>query len=109
MLADLATREGVDELYAAAKGRPASCSPTGRPRSSKPHGTLTVGRPVVTRVLPAVGVAEAELLAVAATVEAGSSHPLAQAILRKAQEAGVEPLSKAATDTSWQRMWSGCG
>ncbi|SNR26140.1 cadmium-translocating P-type ATPase [Paracoccus sediminis] len=55
-------------------------------------GTLTVGKPVVTRVLPAAGVTEAGLLAVAAAVEAGSSHPLAQAILRKAQEAGVEPL-----------------
>ncbi|MFC3166721.1 MULTISPECIES: heavy metal translocating P-type ATPase [Paracoccus] len=56
-------------------------------------GTLTVGKPVVTRVLPAMGVAEAELLAVAAAVEAGSSHPLAQAILRKAQEIGIAALS----------------
>lgn len=55
-------------------------------------GTLTRGRPVVTRVLPAAGVGEAELLAVAAAVEAGSSHPLAQAILRRAKDGGIVPL-----------------
>ena len=55
-------------------------------------GTLTHGRPVVTDLVPAPGVTEAELLAVAGGVEAGSSHPLAQAIRRKADEAGIEAL-----------------
>ena len=55
-------------------------------------GTLTHGRPVVTDLVPAAGVDEAGLLAVAGGVEAGSSHPLAQAILARAAEAGVAPL-----------------
>ena len=54
-------------------------------------GTLTVGRPVVTDVIP-LGATEAELLAVAAGIETGSSHPLAEAILRRAKEAKVTPL-----------------
>ncbi|MDB5660347.1 MAG: cadA [Cypionkella sp.] len=54
-------------------------------------GTLTVGRPAVTDVI-ALDVTEAEMLAVAAGVEAGSSHPLAEAILRRAEEAGVTAL-----------------
>jgi len=56
-------------------------------------GTLTHGRPVVTDLVPAAGVDEAELLAVAGGAEAGSSHPLARAILTRAAEAGVAPLS----------------
>ena len=55
-------------------------------------GTLTHGRPVVTDLVPAAGVDEAGLLAVAGGVEAGSSHPLARAILARAAEAGVAPL-----------------
>ena len=55
-------------------------------------GTLTQGRPAVTDLVPAPGIGEAELLAVAGGVEAGSGHPLAQAILRKAQEAGIAAL-----------------
>ena len=54
-------------------------------------GTLTQGRPVVTDVVPMAGVTEAEVLAVAAGVEAGSSHPLAEAILDRAKERGIEP------------------
>ncbi len=50
-------------------------------------GTLTRGTPMVTDIVPAPGVTEAELLAVAAGVEAGSSHPLAQAILARAESA----------------------
>lgn len=55
-------------------------------------GTLTHGKPKVTDVVAAPGVSEAELLAVAAGVESGSSHPLAQAILRAAGDAGVAAL-----------------
>ncbi len=56
-------------------------------------GTLTHGKPEVTDIVTAPGVAEEELLAVAAGVETGSSHPLAQAILRRTAQAGVEALS----------------
>ncbi len=54
-------------------------------------GTLTAGRPVVTDVLAAPGVGEAELLRIAAAVEAGSAHPLARAVLAAAAARGIEP------------------
>ena len=60
-------------------------------------GTLTHGRPALTDVVPLGGAGEAEVLALAAAVEAGSSHPLAQAILRAAAERGVvAPEARAA-------------
>lgn len=55
-------------------------------------GTLTHGRPQVTDVVPFGATTEAELLAVAAGVETGSSHPLAIAVLNKAKDAGVSAL-----------------
>tara|TARA_R100001129_G_scaffold169519_1_gene138409 strand:+ start:24530 stop:26791 length:2262 start_codon:yes stop_codon:yes gene_type:complete len=55
-------------------------------------GTLTDGRPVVTDIVTFGTTTEAELLAVAAGVESGSSHPLAIAILNKAEEAGITIL-----------------
>ena len=55
-------------------------------------GTLTHGRPQVTDVVPFGSTTEADLLAVAAGVETGSSHPLAIAIINKAKEAGVAAL-----------------
>ena len=48
-------------------------------------GTLTVGKPRVTAIHPASGISESELLALAAAVEQGATHPLAQAIVREAQ------------------------
>lgn len=48
-------------------------------------GTLTVGKPEVTDLLPFGGVSEKELLRMAAAVETRSAHPLAQAVVRKAQ------------------------
>ncbi|SDE47011.1 heavy metal translocating P-type ATPase [Rhodobacter capsulatus] len=60
-------------------------------------GTLTPGRPLVTDLLPAAGVPVADLLAHAAAVEAGSSHPLARAILARAAAEGVTaPAASAA-------------
>jgi Zn2+/Cd2+-exporting ATPase len=49
-------------------------------------GTLTEGRPRLTDVSPAAGVAEADLLAVAVAVESRSDHPLAAAIVRDGGE-----------------------
>lgn len=54
-------------------------------------GTLTEGRPRVTDLLPAEGVGEAELLRLAAGVEAGSSHPLARAVQAEAASRGIAP------------------
>ncbi len=47
-------------------------------------GTLTYGRPTVREVI-AIGLTDAELLAVVASAEAGSEHPLAGALVRYAQ------------------------
>ena len=56
-------------------------------------GTITSGEPVVTDVLPADGVAEEELLNLAAALEAKSEHPLAKAVMRYA---GDRTLPEAA-------------
>jgi Cu+-exporting ATPase len=52
-------------------------------------GTLTEGKPRVVAVIPAADVDEGELLRLAASVERGSEHPLAQAILDAANERGL--------------------
>lgn len=49
-------------------------------------GTLTEGKPRLTRVIPADGFSEEELLGLAASLERGSEHPLAAAIVRGAEE-----------------------
>ena len=54
-------------------------------------GTITKGKPEVTDIVAAEGVAQTGVLALAASAEAGSTHPLAEAILRKAQEEGAKP------------------
>ena len=53
-------------------------------------GTITEGHPAVVAVRMAPGVTEAELLGLAASLEKASEHPLAEAIVRYAEEAGVE-------------------
>ena len=57
-------------------------------------GTLTVGKPKLVAVLPAVGHDEDEVLRLAASLERGSEHPLAEAIVSGAEERGVS-LTKA--------------
>ena len=52
-------------------------------------GTLTRGRPVLTDVVPAPGVEADHLLAVAASAELLSEHPLAAAVVRGARERGL--------------------
>lgn len=55
-------------------------------------GTLTLGQPKVVEIVTAKdGLSEAEVLRLVASVEQGSEHPLAQAILEKAHEKGVHP------------------
>lgn len=49
-------------------------------------GTITSGEPKVTDMLPAEGIREEELLQMAYTLEKKSEHPLARAILEKAEE-----------------------
>lgn len=49
-------------------------------------GTITRGEPEVTDIIPAVGISQEELLKAAASLERKSEHPLAKAILAKAEE-----------------------
>ena len=55
-------------------------------------GTLTTGKPEVTEILP-VGVAEQELLRLAAALEQKSEHPFAKAILKKAGHKGLSAVA----------------
>lgn len=58
-------------------------------------GTITQGKPAVTDVVPAEGVSEKALLKLAATLEANSEHPLAEAIMTRAAELGIVPREAA--------------
>ena len=62
-------------------------------------GTLTEGRPSVTKVRPVDGIAEAELLRLAASVERASEHPLGAAIVEAAAEAGPRRSPRCAIST----------
>jgi len=57
-------------------------------------GTLTLGKPKLVAVLPEEGIAEDELLRLAASLERGSEHPLAEAIVSGASDRGIA-LAKA--------------
>ena len=52
-------------------------------------GTLTVGKPTVVALKPASGISEETLLKLAASLERGSEHPLAAAIVRAAADRGL--------------------
>ncbi len=56
-------------------------------------GTITSGHPSVTDVVPLNGMTEIQLLAEAAAVESGSEHPLAEAVVERAKEKSVTPLT----------------
>ena len=55
-------------------------------------GTITEGKPAVTDILTAEGTAEADLLLWAASAEKGSEHPLGEAIIKEAENRGMELL-----------------
>ena len=54
-------------------------------------GTLTEGKPKVTAIVPAAGMAEADILPLAASLERSSEHPLAAAIVAAAHDRGMAP------------------
>ncbi len=56
-------------------------------------GTVTEGKPRVTDLSAAVGVAERELLETAAALEQPSEHPLAEAVTEKAKQEGLAPAA----------------
>lgn len=62
-------------------------------------GTLTLGQPEVTDILPAEGVTAQQLLRVAAAVEQQSQHPLAAAVVRKAEAEGIRIESAEAVES----------
>jgi Cu+-exporting ATPase len=55
-------------------------------------GTLTEGRPRLTKIIGVDGISEVELLGAAGAVETQSEHPLAAAIVAGAAERGVQPM-----------------
>ncbi len=59
-------------------------------------GTLTNGKPEVTDIITAEGASMAEILKLAASIEKGSEHSLAESIVRKAENEGANtsPVSK---------------
>ncbi|MCS7351153.1 MAG: copper-translocating P-type ATPase [Anaerolineae bacterium] len=63
-------------------------------------GTLTQGRPVVTEVIPRADRTPEEVLALAASVEQGSEHLLAQAVVEAARTQGL-PLEKPLGFSAW--------
>ncbi|MBO5937882.1 MAG: heavy metal translocating P-type ATPase [Clostridia bacterium] len=63
-------------------------------------GTLTEGRPILTDLIPTDGISEEELLRLCASAETPSTHPLAGAILRAAEEKNLR-LAPAERYTSF--------
>lgn len=66
-------------------------------------GTLTSGKPAVTNLVPLQGYTEEEMLQIAASLESLSEHPLAKAIVLKANEQGLslKPVTEFMTRTGW--------
>ena len=64
-------------------------------------GTLTEGRPKVVAVVAASGFDEAQVLVSAASLELGSEHPLASAIVAAARERGLSlaPVAQFRSET----------
>src|SRR5690606_14099840 len=56
-------------------------------------GTLTLGRPTLTEIVPADGCARDGVLALVAAAEVHSEHPIAVAVAEGAQAEGIEPAA----------------
>jgi Cu+-exporting ATPase len=69
-------------------------------------GTITEGKPVVTRVIALNGVAEDEVLKLAASAEQYSEHPLAKAIVAHAQAKGMKLADPEAFENEPGLAWS---
>jgi Cu+-exporting ATPase len=54
-------------------------------------GTITLGRPSITHVVPAASWTEEALLRLAASLEQHSEHPLGRAVVEAASERGIQP------------------
>jgi Cu+-exporting ATPase len=69
-------------------------------------GTLTEGKPSVTdiHIIPESGIAEKEILRLAAIAEAGSEHPLGQAIVRKGRQDNAIPIPEISQAISGQGL-----
>jgi Cu+-exporting ATPase len=69
-------------------------------------GTLTEGKPSVTdiHIIPESGIAEKEILRLAAIAEAGSEHPLGQAIVRKGRQDNAIPIPEMSQAISGQGL-----
>ncbi len=74
-------------------------------------GTVTVGKPAVTDLLPADGVTVEELLRAACSAEQKSEHPLARAVLACAQEKKISPAEvtgfRALPGNGLEAEWDG--
>jgi heavy metal translocating P-type ATPase len=81
----LAARRGIIIKDPAALERIATC----RTAIFDKTGTLTYGQPRLTEISPGPGFTEAEVLALAASLESYSKHPLSAAVLRAAREADL--------------------
>lgn len=64
-------------------------------------GTLTKGQPELMEIIASEGVEPSTLLHIAAQLEAGSQHPIAQAIVKRAQTESI-PKSVSSTLTDFQ-------
>ncbi|HMO44861.1 MAG TPA: heavy metal translocating P-type ATPase [Rubrivivax sp.] len=63
-------------------------------------GTLTEGKPAFDRAVPAGGFSEDEVLRIAASLDQGSEHPLADAIVRAARERGLSLVKAEGFESS---------
>ena len=62
-------------------------------------GTLTKGKPVLSRIIVQPGFTENEVLSLAASLEKASEHPLAEAIIQGAKDRGVQSVETANFET----------
>jgi len=67
-------------------------------------GTLTVGKPSVTEVLPAANISTAELLTLAAMLTQSSTHPLSRAIFAHTQQLNIHASTAVITELPGQGL-----